>query len=350
MNNNISKTNIILADCDPGEIKTFTEGCNTVVSDSKFKVLSSISNGSHKGIIKNFIRYLKYFTFPFLIFLNREKYNVILGWQQFYAINFALFCRLFHVNKCNTNVVVNFTYKHKSGIIGKIYYLYMKYCCQSEYIDYFHVLSYNYIDICSKELGINKEKFIVTSFGVPDTYEDMKYLKTPMKDYSLSIGRSNRDFNFLVNVWKQDCMKGNTLLIVSDTWKPAEQMPPNVIHRTDIGYEDSFAWFNNCSLCITPISDGRICSGDTVLLTAMMFGKPVIVTTPSTLSEMYVKDGVNGICVEKNAEKAALIISEILSDKGRRTELGTNARKCFLEYFSRKSMGEHLCKKIKELS
>ena len=202
--------------------------CNTVVSDSKFKVLSSISNGSHKGIIKNFIRYLKYFTFPFLIFLNREKYNVILGWQQFYAINFALFCRLFHVNKCNTNVVVNFTYKHKSGIIGKIYYLYMKYCCQSEYIDYFHVPSYNYIDICSKELGINKEKFIVTSFGVPDTYEDMKYLKTPMKDYSLSIGRSNRDFNFLVNVWKQDCMKGNTLLIVSDTWKPAEQMPPNV--------------------------------------------------------------------------------------------------------------------------
>lgn len=346
----MDKSNIIFADCDPKEIETFTEGCNTIAIDSKFEILSSISNGSHKGIIKNLIRYLKYFTFPFLTFLNRKKYNVILGWQQFYAINFALFCRLFHVNKCNTIVAVNFTYRPKKGMIGKIYYSYMKFCCQNKYIDYFHVLSYNYVNICSKELGINKKKFIVTGFGVPDTYKDMKYLKTPMKNYSLSIGRSNRDFDFLVNVWKQDCMKDKTLVIVSDTWKPTIQLPKNVIHRTDIKYEDSFAWFNNCNLCITSISDGQICSGDTVLLTSMMFEKPVVVTTPSTLSEMYVEDEVNGICIEKNVEKAALIISELLNDIDKRRILGSNARKCFLEKFSRKSMGIQLCKKIKELS
>lgn len=346
----MNKSNIILADCNSEEIKTFAEGCNMVTKNSKFEIFSSISNGSHKGIIKNLIRYLKYFTFPFQVFLNRKKYNVILGWQQFYAINFAFFCRLFHVNKCNTNVVVNFTYKRKSGIIGKIYYSYMKYCCQNKYIDYFHVLSYNYVDSCSKELGINKNKFIVTVFGVPDTYESMKYLKTPMKNYSLSIGRSNRDFNFLVNVWKQDCMKDKILVIASDTWRPTEQLPKNVIHKTDIEYEDSFAWFNNCNLCITPISDGSICSGDTVLLTGMMFGKPVVVTTPSTLSEMYVENDVNGVCIEKNAEKAASIISELLNDKNKSKMLGTNARKCFLEKFSRKSMGIQLCKGIKELS
>lgn len=87
----MNKSNIILADCNSEEIKTFAEGCNMVTKNSKFEIFSSISNGSHKGIIKNLIRYLKYFTFPFQVFLNRKKYNVILGWQQFYAINFAFF-------------------------------------------------------------------------------------------------------------------------------------------------------------------------------------------------------------------------------------------------------------------
>lgn len=346
----MDKFNIILADCNPEEIKTFAEGCNTIVANSKFKILSSISNGSHRGMIKNLFRYLKYFTFPFIVFLNRKKYNVILGWQQFYAINIALFCRLFHVKKCNTIAVINFTYKRKNGIIGRLYYSYMKYCCQNKYIDYFHVPSYNYIDFCSKELGIDKNKFIVTGFGVPDTYEDMKCLKAPINNYSLSIGRSNRDFNFLVNVWKQDCLKDKMLVIASDTWKPSLQLPKNVIHRTDIKYDDSFAWFNNCNLCITPISDGNICSGDTVLLTGMMFAKPVAVTMPSTLAEMYVEDGVNGVCIEKNTEKAALIISNLLNDDEKRETLGNNARKCFLDKFSRRSMGIQLCKKIKELS
>lgn len=98
-------------------------------------------------------------------------------------------------------------------------------------------------------------------------------------------------------------MKDKTLVIASDTWRPTEQLPKNVIHKTDIEYEDSFAWFNNCNLCITPISDGSICSGDTVLLTGMMFGKPVVVTTPSTLSEMYVENDVNGVCIEKMQKK-----------------------------------------------
>lgn len=346
----MKKQNIVLADCAPKEIRTFTEGCNTIMVNSKFEILSSISNGSHKGVVKNFIRYLKYFTFPFLIFLNRKKYNTILGWQQFYAINIALFCRLFRVKKCNTIVAVNFTYKRKNGIIGKLYYSYMKFSCLNKYIDYFHVPSYNYVNICNKELGIDKKKFIVTNFGIPDTYKDMKSLKAPMTNYSLSIGRSNRDFDFLVNVWKQKCMKDKTLVIASDTWKPTYKLPSNIVHKTDISNKDSSAWFNNCNLCVIPISDGNICSGDTVLLTGMMFGKPVVVTSPSTLSEMYVEDGVNGICIEKHVEKAALIIADLLNNDYKRNILGNNARKCFLAKFSRRSMGIQLCKKLKDFS
>lgn len=59
----------------------------------------------------NVIRYLRYFTFPWKVFLHRKKYDCILGWQQFYAINFAFYCRLFQVRKTNKVVALNFTYK-----------------------------------------------------------------------------------------------------------------------------------------------------------------------------------------------------------------------------------------------
>lgn len=344
----MDKTNwhIILADCKPKELETFVNGCNSV-SERPFKVLSSISNWGHKGLMLNIKRYVVYFVFPLKIFLNRKKYDVILGWQQFYAINYALFSRLFLVRKRNIVVVVNFTYRRKKGIIGKLYHAYMKFSCNNHYLDYFHVLSHNYVNLCQDELGIDERKFIVAGFGVPDTYAEMKNMNVPLKNYSLSIGRSNRDFDFLVEVWKQDCLKERILVLVSDTWKPTTDLPKNVIFRDDIKYDDSFAWFNKCDLSITSIADGNICSGDTVLLTGMMFAKPVVVTTPSTLAEMYVKDGINGVCIDKNIELAAKRIAALLANTDEMNRLGKNARDSFLTNFSRESMGKVLCTQIK---
>lgn len=321
--------NVILADCAQSEVEDFADGCNAV-GNAPFKIISSISNWGHGGIMQNLKRYAAYFAFPFKIFLERKRYGIILGWQQFYAINFVLFCRLFHVRKRNLVVAVNFTYKRKDGLKGKIYHRYMKFSCNNKYLDYFHVPSYNYVKRCCDDLGLNESKFIVTGFGVPDTYEQMKNLKASLNNYTLSIGRSNRDFDFLVNVWKQDCLKNKTLVIASDTWKPTMPLPENVIFRNDIKYDESFAWFNCCDLCITPIADGNICSGDTVLLTGMMFAKPVVVTTPSTLAEMYVKDGVNGICITKAPTDAAVKIAVLLDDKQQMQRLGMSARHGFL--------------------
>jgi len=337
--------NVILADCAQSEVEDFADGCNAV-GNAPFKIISSISNWGHGGIMQNLKRYVAYFAFPFKIFLERKRYGIILGWQQFYAINFVLFCRLFHVRKRNLVVAVNFTYKRKDGLKGKIYHRYMKFSCNNKYLDYFHVPSYNYVKRCCDDLGLNESKFIVTGFGVPDTYEQMKNLKASLNNYTLSIGRSNRDFDFLVNVWKQDCLKNKTLVIASDTWKPTMPLPENVIFRNDIKYDESFAWFNCCDLCITPIADGNICSGDTVLLTGMMFAKPVVVTTPSTLAEMYVKDGVNGICITKAPTDAAVKIAVLLDDKQQMQRLGMSARHGFLDEFSRRSMGVSLCKQI----
>jgi glycosyltransferase involved in cell wall biosynthesis len=40
--------------------------------------------------------------------------------------------------------------------------------------------------------------------------------------------------------------------------------------------------------------------GETVLLKAMSFAKPVIITRPSCLADDYVEDGVTGLIIDKN--------------------------------------------------
>ena len=336
--------NIILADCSPNEILDFKKGVEIGMAEG-FEILSSVNNGSHGGIIQNLARYAKYFSFPFSIFLKRRRFAEIIGWQQFYAINFAFFCRLFCVRKTCRVVAANFTYKRKTGIIGVIYNRYMKYAVCNDYIDYLHVLSFDYANNLSMVLNIPQEKFIVTPFGVSDNYNNYFSLKNPYsEDYSLSIGRSNRDFDFLADIWKEKGFEKEKLVIISDTWQPKLVLPPNVRHYSNIVGEDSFAWFANCKMAITSIDDGSICSGDTVLLTSMMLKRPTVITAPSTLSEMYIEDGVDGVYIPKEKDKAAAILINLLEDPDMQTRLGENARKTFLEKFSRESMGMAIAK------
>lgn len=336
---NKHRKSIILADCEKEEVEEFAEGFKAVTGDEIF-INSKICNGSH-GKAANFRRYFIYAVYPFYFVMKSRQYKYVIGWQQFFALFYVFYCRLFHIKKRNIVIAVNFTYKSKAGFAGKIYKRFMGYCVRNKYLDYIHVLSYNYAKICAKEFGISKNKFIVTPFGIPDTYEKWKKTKVEYNNYSFSIGRSNRDFDFLVNAWGR--MPENELLVIaSDTFCPKKKLPVNVIHRRDIIGDAQFPYIANCKAMIIPIDDGTICSGDTVLLKAMSYEKLVAVTVPSTLGEMYIDDGKDGLLIKKDLKKFVDIFSkEINSDSAK--EIGISARKSFLKKFSRYAMGKNLC-------
>lgn len=340
----MDKKNIILADCEKDELTDFANGLDKVMN-KKFEINSKVCNGK-RNLVYNIFRYLIYATFPIKYLLNRKQYEYIVGWQQFYALFFAFYCRIFHLKKKNILVVCNFTYKGKKGIIGNIYIKFMRYILTSEYIDYIHVPSNNYAQQCSDILGIARDKIIVTYFGIPDTYDKWKESKCEYDNFSLAIGRSNRDYDFLIDAWKQ-MPKENKLLIVSDEYKTNEKLPKNIILRNDINGDKQFPYIINCNLMIIPIADGDICSGDTVLLKAMSFYKTVVVTEPSTLSEMYIENGKNGIAVRKEKKTFIECINKILKSEEKKLNISRMARKSYLEKFSRYSMGKCIAEHIK---
>ena len=71
----------------------------------------------------------------------------------------------------------------------------------------------------------------------------------------------------------------------------------------------------------------------------MSFYKTVIVTKPSTLSEMYIENEKNGITIEKNIKEFSQKVKELLENENKLKEIGILARKSYEENYSRYKMG-----------
>ena len=331
--------NIILADCNKDELNDFKEGLEES-SHERFVINSYVSNWGRTTLWKKVKRYLVYFVAPVSIFINRKKYKIIVGWQQFYSIIFAFYCKIFKVKKTFNLYVLNFTYKEKHGLIGKIYFYFMKNIINSKYIDYLYVPSNDYIIECEKKLGVNRDKFVVLPFGIPDRYN--KYKEDYIKDnYYLSIGRSNRDYDWLVSEWQNI---DEPLYIISDNYTPTVKISNNIKIINNIAGDAQYPFIMGSKALIIPIKVENICSGDTVLLTAMSFKKRVIVTENSTLAEMYIDDGINGCVVSKNHGCLQKTISKIKN----KNNIGIEARKTYEKKYSRRNMGITFGKSLKE--
>lgn len=332
----MEKKNIVLADCKAEEVQSFAKGLSS--AGQYFEIRSHISNWKRTGKWSELKRYGMYFWVGFRYFLKRNTFDAIVGWQQFYALIFCFFCAVFHVAKKNTVIAANFTYKPKTGKLAGVYRWFMKKCLSDGYMDYLHVLSEEYADLISAEFDFPRKKMIVTPFGVNDRYEWFSALPAPegmTKDgYALAIGRSNRDYDFLIRAWKT---VEYPLVIISDTYGgDTDQQNINILRN--VAGEESYPWIANCGLMVIPIADGSICSGDTVLLTAMSLERKIVVTVPSTLAEMYLTDKVNAMLTPKQEAEFANIVNRVLSDDSYGT-LGTQARNHFLQNYTREKMG-----------
>ncbi len=333
------RKHILLADCSAEGVAPFSK--HLLINGEHLEVKQHIANWKRNGKASELRRYAKYFGVPFMYFLCRKKYSTIVGWQQFYALIYCFYCTLFHARKANTVIALNFTYKEKRGRFAKPYKWFMSKCLSERYMDYVHVLSEQYAEAVSEEFGFPKERIIVTGFGVEDRYDQLIELAPPAglerDKYALAIGRSNRDYDFLIDAWSEIKYP---LVIISDTYHGKSENP-EIKLVDNVAGEEANAWIRNCGLMIIPIDDGRICSGDTVLLTAMSLKKKIIVTAPSTLAEMYVKDGENAILTPKEKRMFRNIVQKVLTDS-RYDGVGEAARDCFLSNFTLECMGRRI--------
>lgn len=325
----MKKQNVVLFDSNEKEAAEYIQGlCSE--TKSEWKLVIETANKGRESRFYNVTRYTKYFLFPLKIFFDRKKYNVIIGWQAFYGILFAFYCRLFHVTKRNKLVIQHFIYKKKGGILGRIYDWFVHFAVSSEYVDLIVTCSSQYVDTLKKEFHLKDSQVAFARFGVNDFTKWVENNDLEEKNFVLSVGRSNRDWDFLIESLAGQPFK---VIICCDELHRSN-LADNIIIKNDVNGIEAFKYMQNCKCAVIPIKNGELSAGETVLLQQMCFGKTIIITRPSSLANDYIKNGENGIVIEKKQNELQEAVNTIFEDDKYCSMLSGNARRDFVSQYS----------------
>lgn len=326
--------NVLLIDSDYKEASDFVRGLQHATSE-KWEI-ALYENNKIYGVR----RYVKFFTVAWRTFCNRKKHQgkTILCWQQFYGIALAFFCHLFHVRHSFNLVVMTFIYKPKSGFAGKLYYKFVRYAIASKYTDAIICTSKMEIQHYADIFRVDESKFHFVKWGAVD-YSDMDLFdeKLQKRNYLFSTGRSNRDYDFLINA-----LKGTeyNLIIACDTLKAGTY--ENVEIRNDIFEDKMFKYMGNSKAVVIALGDDSIAAGQLVLLHAMNLGIPVIITSSHGVTDDYVIDGYNGLIIQKNRKALLDALELLMKDQNLYAQISENSKKEFKKNYTKYKLGENI--------
>ncbi len=311
----------------------FQEVCNETP-----EIHSCTSNFLRKGIIDRIRRYLLYFTFPLSQLRYNGQFEIIIGYQQFYALNLAFFMKLFGIRKKSRIYVVAFIYKEKKkGLIGKFYKRYVKSIVSSGYVDGFFVFSSSEPAYYASLFNAPKDLFIPCRLGI-DKLEGVLINKG---DYFFATGRSNRDYSFIMSEFAKSRRR---LLIATD--EPIKPASDNIIILHDCSGIDMVTTMAGALCVLIPLKNPDISAGQLVALQALQLGKPVIATRCPGLSD-YLQDGTTALLMDNTHEGLEGCIDK-LSDESLYNSLSQNAKESFRKYYSLAGQGAFICEKCLE--
>lgn len=321
--------NVILADYDVADDWEFKK---TLEEETKelWQVASLTANTNHKGA-RNILRYIIYFWLPLKYAIKIKEYKNIVAWQQFFGLILAGYLRLLHVSGQVADIyVMELIYKPKKGMIGKLYKSFVQFTITSKYIKKIFVFTEKEKKLYADTFHVPEDKFEILQLGIDDCWDE--YCDEIRDDgYYVAAGRSNRDYEFLVNVWKEDYK----LKIICDNYKNSIKSGIEVLSNCyKRNYMEELA---HCHAVIVPLADEHISSGQLVVLQAKMLGKPVIVSKNEAIEDYFV-NGEDGYIIEKKADQIWKSIT-LLEDTVEYNRISTCARNNFKKGFSVTAMG-----------
>lgn len=330
----MKKNNIILADTKVPNDWEFAEGLK-----KKTEKEWIIKDWDNAGIKTNCLFYIRkiggYFSHSFSVFLNRKKYYSIVSWQQFYGILLAFYCTVFHVKKTFNLTIMTFIYKDKKGFLGKIYKRVIKRVLKSKYVDSVIVYSKNEPKVYSDILEVPEELFSYLPLGISSKKELGETERVLPDRFILSVGRSNRDYDFLFK-----CVKDLPYEFVVLTDELTEKaIPRNVTLYSDVRGDEYLKILQKCEIVAITLKDGNISSGQLVMLQAMAYEKPLIITEAKSINE-YVKDGINALIRKKEKNEFSNGIKTLMEDENLRKRLTEAGCDIYTERHSLVKLGE----------
>ncbi|HYX09036.1 MAG TPA: glycosyltransferase [Bacteroidales bacterium] len=171
-----------------------------------------------------------------------------------------------------------------------------------------------------------KFKFIMLGEGNPIESENK-----PVERYFFSGGKSNREFLSLIEAFGQIDEK---LIICTDQQSIQNKGNLSLIEiYFNKPREDFYRYIENSFAVIITVEDPEISSGQLVLLHALRYGKPVIVTEGPCMQD-YILDNYAYFIKHRDVHSLKNIIKELAINQRQYSEMSKKARESYLKYFS----------------
>lgn len=302
---------------------------------------------SRKTKTRALARHFSYFLLALYTIFKRKYYKFIIFWQQFIGVYFSLIARVLNV-KYPPALMMALIFKERKGVLGRL--LKMIYNLAFQYKVIMGAICYS-----SFELGYYqslfpqvKNKFLFVPYG--QSTEDISCCDNidpngGGKPYFFSGGVSNRDYLTLLSVAKNF----DFLFVIACKHRDIKgvKIPPNVKVFYEVSLREFDKLLKKSFGVILLFKDPNISSGQIVLLKAMEFGKPIIVTRSAGVID-YVDESCAFLVEHKDGNHLRLILKNVISNLSEARARGINAQKRYRDKFTIESFAVRVSKLIKE--
>lgn len=212
-------------------------------------------------------------------------------------------------------------------------------------VDRFIVHSRAEVAAYSEWLGIPAERFQFVPFETAT--RSIEFAEDLVNPFIVSMGSAQRDYRLLFEVLAE--LRYPTVVVAAAHAVAGLSVPPSVTIRSGLTVEQCFELMQRARFNVIPVANQTTASGQVTLLDAMMFARPVIITScPASID--YVTHGKDALLV-RHADHADLkaAMQRLWEDEALRHALGAAARRTALETFSEEVIGTVMGQILREV-
>jgi glycosyltransferase involved in cell wall biosynthesis len=256
------------------------------------------------------------------VFKKKDNYDFIITWQQVMGFWLGFFKLIHFKNTPKVFIPIMSVMERKNSLSQKIRSLLIKAILPK--IDVIGIST----QACKKEIQENFGLIHPNLMILPFSINLEKYPfngELNLDNYIFSIGISNRDYSTLIKVAKK---VDKQFVIVTQPFamKHIENIPANVkIYYNTFG-EEAKALYRNAGIIILLFEFNNSSSGETCILEAKWYGKPLIATR-TVITESFITHEKDGYLVShKSVDEIVNIINNIYRDPDKAKQIAQNAR------------------------
>lgn len=212
-------------------------------------------------------------------------------------------------------------------------------------IDRFIVHSRAEIAAYSEWLDIPPERFTFLPFETP--IREIEVAEDTEHPFIVSLGSAQRDYALLFAVLAE--LPLPAVVVAAPHAVAGLTAPPNVTVRSGLSASQCFELIQRARFVVIPVANQTTASGQVTMLDAMMYARPVIITScPGSVD--YISDGVDGLLV-REGDRADLrtAMQRLWEDEPLRRAMGAAARQRGEQSFSERAIGIEMGRILRDL-